>query len=86
MLKELCTIFFFSADQKFEHQAKKCANWEVTERSLQADINEHTHLVLGRTVQESRLEFKKQITSLDKVRNTNILEKCPDLKEFWQSI
>jgi len=72
--------------KKFEHQAKKCSNWQVMERRLQADINEHTHLVLGRTVQESRLEFKKQITSLDKVRNTNILEKCPDLKEFWQSI
>ncbi len=64
---------------QFKHQAKKCGNWKVMEQRLQADINEHTQ-------QENRLNFKRNIQILDKVRNTNILEKCSDLKEFWESI
>lgn len=65
--------------EQFNHQAKKCSNWRVMEQRLCADINEDKQ-------QENRLEFKRNIESLDKVRNLNILEACIDLLEFWESI
>lgn len=64
---------------QFKHQAKKCSNWRVMEHRLTVDINEDEQ-------QTNRLAFKRNIESLDKVRNANILKSCPDLTDFWKSL
>lgn len=55
-------------------------SYDVLKERMLNDIIPDTRQELERN------RFKRMIMQLDRVRGTNILEACPDLKEFWDSI